>query len=163
MNPALDNLEGILSALIDEHRRQLGFVQAHQAAMRAFNMPAMQDAARLQEACRLRIASLETRRKAAVMQAARPHRLATLPTVAQLADLYPQKKASLLALREELRQILTELAARTHVASRLAGAVLGHLNTVVRLVAGVVQQPGVYTRTGNPQVTNRIGVMEAVA
>jgi hypothetical protein len=44
----------------------------------------------------------------------------------------------------------------------LAGAVLGHLNTVVRLIAGAVEQAGVYTKQGVPQVSARIGVIEAV-
>ena len=44
----------------------------------------------------------------------------------------------------------------------LAGAVLGHLNTVVRLIAGAVERAGIYTKSGVPQVSNRIGVMEAV-
>ena len=41
-------------------------------------------------------------------------------------------------------------------------ALLGHLNTVVRLIAGAVERAGVYTKTGAPQMSNRIGVMEAV-
>jgi hypothetical protein len=36
------------------------------------------------------------------------------------------------------------------------------LNTVVRLIAGAVEQAGVYTKTGSPKVSGRIGVLEAV-
>ena len=53
-------------------------------------------------------------------------------------------------------------AARTHVAGRVATAVLGHLNTVVRLVAGAVEKAGLYTKNGVPRVSSRIGVMDAV-
>ena len=48
------------------------------------------------------------------------------------------------------------------MAGRLASAVLGHLNTVVRLLAGAVEKAGLYTKQGIPQVSARIGVMEAV-
>jgi hypothetical protein len=36
------------------------------------------------------------------------------------------------------------------------------LNTVVRLLAGAVEKAGLYTKHGVPQVSSRIGVMEAV-
>ena len=39
---------------------------------------------------------------------------------------------------------------------------LGHLNTVVRLLAGAVERAGVYTKDGIPRVASRIGIMEAV-
>jgi hypothetical protein len=57
---------------------------------------------------------------------------------------------------------MRQISDRTHVAGRLASAVLGHLNTALRLFAGAVGQAGVYTKAGVPKVANRIGVMEAV-
>jgi hypothetical protein len=68
----------------------------------------------------------------------------------------------LLGLRDELRSVIEQIQRRTHVAGRLAAAVLGHLNTVVRVLAGAVEQAGVYTKHGTPHVATRIGVMEAV-
>jgi hypothetical protein len=80
----------------------------------------------------------------------------------KLADLYPQRRQSLFKLRDELRGVASTISNRTKVSSRLAGAVLGHLNTVVRLLAGAVERAGVYTKAGVPRVANRIGIMEAV-
>jgi len=77
-------------------------------------------------------------------------------------ELQPASRNSLLKLRDELRDLAARITARTHVAGRLAGAVLGHLNTVVRLLAGAVEKTGVYTKQGVPRVSSRIGVMEAV-
>ena len=68
----------------------------------------------------------------------------------------------LLKLRDELKKTIEQIQTRTHIAGRFAGAVLGHLNTVVRLIAGAVERAGIYTKNGVPQVSNRIGVMEAV-
>jgi hypothetical protein len=58
--------------------------------------------------------------------------------------------------------VATTIASRTKVSGKVAGAVLGHLNTVVRLLAGAVERAGVYTKDGIPRVSGRIGIMEAV-
>ena len=81
---------------------------------------------------------------------------------AELADLHPPHRATLLALRDEIKSIAGQITSRTHVAARLSSAVLGHLNTVVRLLAGAVEKAGLYTKHGVPSVSSRIGVMEAV-
>jgi hypothetical protein len=155
-------LEILLQQLIDEHRKLLGYVEAHQVAMKAFDLKAMDAAARQQEAARLRIATIENKRRAAVTAAARLLRLQGPLTVTRLAESDPQRGPTLLKLSAELKTLIYQIAQRTHVASRLAGAVVGHLNTVVRLLAGAVEQAGVYTKQGIPRVAGRIGVMEAV-
>ncbi len=163
MSRFLPEIETVLQLLIDEHRRLLAHVEAHQAAMRAFDLSALDAARNQQEASRLRVATLENRRKLLVLQTARALKAdpATL-TVRKLAELHPPRREALLKLREELKSLAEQIAARTHVAGRLAGAVLGHLNTVVRLLAGAVEKAGLYTKHGVPQVSSRIGVMEAV-
>lgn len=80
----------------------------------------------------------------------------------RLADLYPQARPRLLAQRDELRNLIGQIRQRTHVAGKVAGAMLGHLNTVVRILAGAMQQAGIYTRKGVPKMAERIGVIEAV-
>jgi hypothetical protein len=84
-------------------------------------------------------------------------------TLAQIAAGAGQNGPKLLALRDELKSLVKQAADRSHVAGRLASAVLGHLNTAMRLFAGAVGQTGVYTKHGVPRVSTRIGVMEAVA
>jgi hypothetical protein len=68
----------------------------------------------------------------------------------------------LLGKRDVLRTLAGDVALRANVANKLAGAVLGHLNTAVRAIAGAVKNAGVYTKSGAPRVTGRIGVIEAV-
>ena len=155
-------LEPLLQQLVVEHRKLLKFVDAHQAAMRVMDLKAMDAAAGQQEACRLRIATAENKRRMLATLLARQVNLAGEPTISRLADVYPQRKAELLALRDELRMVIAEVASKTHVAAKVAGAVLGHLNTVVRVIAGAVEQAGVYTRQGTPRVSTRIGVVDAV-
>lgn len=159
----LPELEMILQQLLNEHARLLRHLEDQQVAMKAFDLKAMDAAARQQEASRLRIASLETRRRATVLQIAR---LLKIPekelTLARLAELHPARAQALLASRDELKRLVGQISNRTHVVGRLAAAVVGHLNTVMRLLAGAVEQAGIYTRSGVPQVSARIGVMEAV-
>ena len=163
MSRLLPELENVLQLLVAEHRRLLAHLEAQQAAMKAFDLKALDDARNQQEACRLRVATLENKRRAAVALIAKTLRVdgQTL-MLTRLAELQPASRNALLKLRDELRDLAARITARTHVAGRLAGAVLGHLNTVVRLLAGAVEKTGVYTKQGVPRVSSRIGVMEAV-
>ena len=159
----LAELEAALQQLVAEHRKLLGFVEAQHAAMRAMDLAALDAAVNGQEGCRLRIATIEAKRRGLVQLLTRGTKVDGPVTVAKLATLYPQRRDALLKLRDELKAVATAVSTRTQVAGRVAGAVLGHLNTVVRLVAGAVERAGVYTKQGVPQVSRRIGVMEAVA
>ena len=162
MSRQICELEAILQQMLAEHRKLLSYVGQHEEAIKAFDLKKMDAAARLQEASRLRIALLEQRRRAAALQVARASGITGELTVRKLAELHPPRAAALNQLRTELRETIEQITARTHVSGKVAGAVLGHLNTVVRLIAGVVEKAGLYTKNGIPRVSSRIGVMEAV-
>ena len=162
MSRQLCELEAILQQLVVEHRRLLSHVEQHEAAMKAFDLKNMDDAGQLQESSRLRIAMLEQRRRNVVVQMTKAMNVRGDVTVRQLAGLFPSRADALMQLRAELKSVVEQIQARTHVTGKLAGAVLGHLNMVVRLIAGVVEKAGLYTKNGVPQVSSRIGMMEAV-
>jgi hypothetical protein len=162
MSRHLIELESVMQLLVDEHKRMLAHVEAQQNAMKLLKLDAMEDAMHRQESSRLRMAALETRRRLLVQQISKLARATSELTLSQIAASAPQNGAKLLALRDELKQLINRITDRTHVAGRLASAVLGHLNTAMRLFAGAVGQSGVYTKAGVPRVSNRIGVMEAV-
>ncbi len=84
------------------------------------------------------------------------------PRITQLAELFPAQAEGLLKARLELRELATRIARRTQSSSRLTSAVLGHLNTVVRLLAGAAERAGLYNKQGIPRVVSRLGVMDAV-
>ncbi len=156
-------LEAVLQSLVAEHRKLLGYVEAQQAAMKKFDLLAMDAARNQQEACRLRVATLENKRRLIVSNTAKLLKVDPVTlNLTKLAELHPPRKDALLKLRAELKDLAMQITHRTHVAGRLAGAVLGNLNTVVRLIAGAVEKAGLYTKQGIPQVSSRIGVMEAV-
>lgn len=162
MSRQVFELESILQQLIEEHEKLLSHLECQQAAMKKFDLKTMDDCVTLQENSRLRIASLEAKRRVLITTIARAHRMTQTPTVTDIAHMYPPSSAKLMKLRGDLKTIIAKIQTRTHVAGRLASAVLGHLNTVVRLLAGAVEKAGLYTKQGVPQVSSRIGVMEAV-
>ncbi len=155
-------VEHLLRQLIAEHHKLLRHVEAHAEAIRRFELAEMDKTAKLQDAVRLRITAMETRRRGVVRQIGRTARASGELTIQQLAEMFPERAASLLALREELKQVAAQIAAKTHVSSRVAGSVLGHLNTAIRFLAGAVERTGIYTKSGSPQVSSRIGIMNAV-
>jgi hypothetical protein len=162
MLPQVSELEALLNEQIAEHQRMLKHLQSQQAAMKLFDLKAMDIAKNGQEASRLRIMSLETKCRAIVMQVARDHGKQGNLTIAEVAALCPLRSASLLRQRALLKDLMKQIADRAGISGKLARAVLGHLNLVVRLLAGAVGKGGLYTKHGVPQMSGRIGVMEAV-
>ena len=162
MSRQISELEGVLKQLIIEHSRLLQLVTKHEAAMKAFDLRAMDDLGREQDASRIRVVGLDQRRRLIVLALAKTLNVQGEPTLKQLAALHPEHATSLLALRTELKQVVEQTSLRTFVGGKVAGAVLGHLNTVVRLVAGAVERAGIYTKSGIPKMSARIGGLEAV-
>lgn len=156
------DLELLLTQQIAEHRKLLAFCDAQQTAMKAFDFKVMEDLTHLTEACRMRIATAENKRKTLTLLINKALKLPNDAKLPQIADAVPQFKASLTRLRDELKDVMAQIQKRNFVAGKVAGAVLGHLNTVVRLIAGAVEKAGLYTKQGVPKVSARIGVMEAV-
>ncbi len=158
----LTELEVTIQQLTAEHHRLIKHMDAHQAAMKTFDLAAMDVAAHQQEASRLRIGMIENKRKNLVNQIAKLLKHEGQLTITRIAELNPHRGPLLMKLRDDLKTTIEQAAAKSHIAGKLAGAVLGHLNTVVRLLAGSVENAGVYSKHGVPQVNARIGVMEAV-
>lgn len=162
MNPSTADLQNLLQLLIAEHEKLLVQLDVQQAAMKTLDLKQLDDCARQQDGLRHRIATLETRRRQIVTHLARMLRIDGPPTLAGIADKLPQDRARLLALRDRLRALVSKASNRATVTSRVANALVGHLNTAVRLLAGAVAQAGVYTKQGTAQAPQRIGRLEAV-
>ena len=163
MNRSPSELENVLRQMIAEHRALLRDLEKHQVAIRSLDLAGMDQSAATQEGARSRIAMLENKRRLLVQMEARNLRLPVNATLLQIAEADAARRNSLLNLRTELRSLAEEIGQKTHIASRVTGAILGHLNTAVRLISSTVQQAGTYTKYGTPRVSQRIGVMEAVA
>jgi hypothetical protein len=161
LKPVVD-LETVLQELLVEHHKLIKHLESQQAAMQAMKIKEMDAARQQQELSRTRIIALENRRRTQVMQIARINQLQTEPKIPHLADMYPARRAQLMLLQNQLRSAMQEVANKSFIASKLATAVLGHLNTAMRILAGAVGGGGVYNQRGVSKVARRIGVMEAV-
>ena len=162
MSRQVCELETILQQLVAEHRKLLAYLEAHLSAMKKLDLKAMDESAAQQEASRVRIAILENRRRAMTVQVGKMLRIEGDVTISKLAAAFPAKAQVLTSLRDDLKNLMQSIQSKAYIASRVGGAVLGHLNTAVRLLAGAVEKAGVYTKHGVPKVATRIGVMEAV-
>lgn len=162
MSAPIAELEKLLAQIVAEHRTLLDGLHLHVEAMKAFKIDNVSIATDAVEASRVRIVMFESRRKVLLQQIARTYKLPVTATLRQIADIAPEHRVSLLKHREALQQITDEIARKTTVSSRVAGALLGHLNTVVRIVAGAMQQRTTYTKQGMSTVGSRIGMIEAV-
>jgi hypothetical protein len=158
----ITDLEVLLGNLIVEHRRLLKQVDAQQTAMKAMDLAAIDAAIAEQDVLRRRIATLERRRGELAAQAGILLRLNGPVTLLRLAEALPAQCRTLLKLRAELRDLMSEIQQRASIAARVAGSVLGHLNTAMRILAGAVERAGVYTRSGVPRMSTRVGVMDAI-
>jgi hypothetical protein len=162
MTAQIAELEKILAQQLIEHRSLLTHVDQHLGALRTLRFDVVQTAATAIEQSRTRVVMLEVKRRAVMQQLSRLYKLPLDASLQQVAETLPQHRGTLMKLRDQLKQITADIARKTTVSSRVSGAMLGHLNTVVRLIAGAMQQASVYTRQGVPTVAGRIGVMEAV-
>jgi hypothetical protein len=160
--PVLE-LENVLATLVIEHRRLLRQMIAQHDAMKTLDLKAIETATAQQEALRLRISTLESRRQVVTAQIAGPLGVTKPLTLLRLIDaLPPAQQPTLRRQRDELRAVMEDISRHAGTSGRLAGAVLGYLNTAVRLLNGAIQRSGVYTRQGLSRATPRLGVMDAV-
>jgi len=162
MSKTLADLEAVLNQILAEHRRLLTQLDAQQTAMKKFDLKAMASVAQFQEGSRIRLLSLDAQRRNLAAQLARDLRIPGEVTLAGLAKLHPARSQALLQLRREMRETIDAIRLRTNVSSRLANAVLGHLNTALRIFAGAIHKAGLYTKQGTPRIASRIGVMETI-
>jgi hypothetical protein len=162
MSRHISDLQAILTQLAGEHRKLFDQLEIQHAAMKKFDLPAIAEAVTRSESTRLRINDLESRRRNLMRQITMILKLSEEPRLSRLAELFPPQAAGLTKVREELRDLAVKIARRTQGSSRLASAVLGHLNTVVRLLAGAVERAGLYNKQGIPRVVSRVGVMDAI-
>lgn len=162
MTPQAAELHRVLSSQIAEHKRLIECLQKHRAAMKTLDLNAVDLAVRAASQIKGRLAQLETRRRQIADQLANQLKLGGRASLAQIATALPQDTIELNQARDELRSLIEAARNEAHIASRVAGAILGHLNTVVRVVGTAVRHAGVYTRSGNAKVGSRVGLMEAV-
>jgi hypothetical protein len=161
--PLLSQLELILKQLVHQYKLLLESISAHEAALRSCDVAQIERCTIEQDQARQKIAAIETKRRMLTHQLGRQLKAAKPPTLAQLAEAFPEKKAFLLQTRVDLASIAATIQTKSQLVSRIAQSVLGHVSATLRLVANATHGPGVYTRNGTTSMPMRIGVLNAVA
>jgi hypothetical protein len=161
MSRQLTEIQGIVGQLIVEHQKLLAQMETAHIAMKATDLNAMDAILNQQEATRLRIAGFESRRKALALQVGQSFKISGDLTITKLAELFPQHRLQLIKQRDELRGVMAKISQRSYVTASVSTAVLGHLNLVLRLLAGAIERAGLYTRDGLPRMASRIGIIDA--
>ena len=162
MSRQVSELEEIFIELIVEHERLIKQLNAQQIAMSKMDLQSMEKEAKAQEASRRRIISLDARRKNLVQQISHAAAFRGEMKFADIVTAHPQRAAVLTRHRETLKTRIEQVSTRSRIVGKLAAAVVGHLNTMIRLVAGAVEKAGLYTKDGVPRVSSRVGVMETL-
>jgi hypothetical protein len=162
MSRQLSEILSICTQIIAEQKRLLQQMESQHQAMKTLDVPSMEGLVSAQEDTRLRITMFDNRRKVLAKQIAAQLKLSGEPTLTKLAELFPAQGPAILKTRDDLRDAIERIQRRSQMSSKLCGAVLGHLNTVGRLIAGAMRRAGIYTKQGVREITGRIGVMDAV-
>jgi hypothetical protein len=159
----MDDLLSVLNLLIAEHEKLLNLFDLQRDAMKALDALKMDELTGAQESIRINITNLENRRRMLVKEIAVALKIKAEPTLLAIAAACEPHRPQILTLRQKLRNLAAAVSQRAKVAGKVANSVLGHLNTAVRMISGVTEKAGLYNRYGSPQVSRRIGLMEAVA
>ena len=161
--PLISQLELVLRQLVVEHRALLAARDAHQQARRPCAIEQIERAARDQDAQRLKISGVESRRRQLVHQIARQQRTLKPITLVTLGELYPDRAAAIGEIRAELIDVAGRVQRKTTLIGRIASGVLGHVNATLRLIAQAATGPATYTARGEQAMPLRIGMLNAVA
>jgi hypothetical protein len=168
-DPAVGELEDILSQMLIEHEQLLALAAAHRRALATANPDAVGACLVQQSAVVQRVAELERRRQSVVGRLADrlgprsipPTRPPERPTVAWVAGLLSEPvRVRLLALAERLRELLGRLH-REHEAIRLAAQTLAaHMDGLMKQVSRSLSHAGTYGRRGS--VDSSVQVISAL-
>jgi hypothetical protein len=159
----IDDLLSVLNQLISEHEKLLASFELQRDAMKKLNVAKIDEINATQENARMRIIGLENRRRQIVKELALILKIKAEPTLIAVAAACEPSRPTLLNLRQKLKNLVAAVSNRAKVSGKVANSVLGHLNTAVRLFSGGPEKAGIYNRHGSPQISRRIGLMEAVA
>jgi hypothetical protein len=161
MSRQLSELLNICAQITAEQKKLLQQMESQHTAMKTLDIPTMEGLITAQEDTRLRLTMFDNRRKILAKQIASAMKLTSEPTLTKLSEIFPAQAGAILRTRDELRDVIERIQSRSQMSSKLSAAVLGHLNTVGRLIAGAMRRAGIYTKQGVREITGRIGVMDA--
>jgi flagellar biosynthesis/type III secretory pathway chaperone len=147
----LDELIALLSAEARTYRALLPLLADEASCLRKAHMPGLAGLRVRREEMLAQLTELDRARRAALGTLARRLDVDTTSlTVSRLIELVPRPPAALVALRDELRGLLTQMLNLSIRNRFLAERTLGCLRGLLSQLAAAVLPPPVYAESGRP-------------
>jgi hypothetical protein len=155
-------LIALFQELLTAHERQLTLAKARLDAMRAYDLTLMTSLAEREEHEVRNLEVLEARRKDLIARIKRV--LGTEPTTTLIAArLNEPLKSQLLGLAGRLKTVLEQADRVNRINAKISQSVIKSLAKVLKIVTGVAQHVGLYTRNGRKAALAGIHILEMTA
>ena len=151
MDELLNQLENLLTSLLQEHERLLELIKQGQRALAEADPQRVADLCRQQNVHVQQIGQLEKERQQLVGQVTQ----LTAPTAAEpltlrriAAQAAPEQRGRLVELHEQLRRTIETVRHENGVARRATEGLLNHVQGLMQAVVQAVAGAGLYSRGG---------------
>jgi flagellar biosynthesis/type III secretory pathway chaperone len=162
MEKLAQEMIALFQELLAAHERQLSLAQARQAAMRAYDMPSLSGLLEREEIESRNIERLDLKRKDLVSRLRRV--LGIEPNASAVASKVAEPfKSQLLGLAAKLRMTLEQIERINRTNAKISQAVITSLSKVLKIITGVAQHVGLYTRAGRKATLAGIHMLEITA
>jgi hypothetical protein len=155
-------LIALFQELLTAHERQLSLAKSRLEAMRTYDLPLMNTLMEREEIAARNLELLELRRKDLIARLRRT--LGVEPTTSLVAARVAEPvKSQLLGLAGRLKSVLEQLDRTNRINTKVSQAVIKSLARVLKIVTGVAQHVGMYTRNGRKATLAGIHILEMTA
>jgi hypothetical protein len=152
----LDMLRGTKAA----HQRLLAIANLKLDAMRTYDVDALLELAERERQELLATDQLELARRALQGRLATALRPAEATTSNLAARLSEPRKSQLLVAAAELREVIERLARTNRMTSKISLAVVQSVGKVLKIVTGIAQHAGLYSRNGRKAAVQGVHVLD---
>jgi hypothetical protein len=162
MEKLAQEMIALFQEMLAAHERQLSLAQARQAAMRAYDMPMLTGLIEREETESRNIERLDLKRKDLTSRLRRV--LGVEPTATIVSGKVAEPfKSQLLGLAGKLRMTLEQIDRINRTNAKISQAVINSLSKVLKIITGVAQHVGLYTRAGRKAALSGIHMLEITA
>ena len=155
-------LIALFQDLLAAHERQLALAKARLEAMRVYDLDQMTSLMAREELEVRGLEQLEARRKDLTARIKRV--LGVDPTTSLIAArMNEPQKSQLLGLAGRLRMVLEQLERTNRINAKVSQAVIKSLAKVLKIITGVAQHVGMYTRSGRKAALAGVHILEMTA
>jgi hypothetical protein len=152
----------LLQEMLAAHERQLSLAQSRQSAMRAYDMPVLTGLIEREEVEARNIERLDLKRKDVTSRLRRA--LGAEPSATLVASKVAEPfKSQILGLAGKLRATIEQIERINRTNAKISQSVVTSLSKVLKIITGVAQHVGLYTRAGRKAAISGVHILELTA